>query len=46
MTGDTADPETWRFLSASGCESLQKPYAPEALLDAVAKALSDGRNGG
>jgi two-component system NtrC family sensor kinase len=40
VTGDTADPDTWSFLNASGCETVEKPFATKALLEAVARTLA------
>jgi two-component system NtrC family sensor kinase len=38
VTGDTASRETWEFLAETGCETLQKPFPNDALVEAVARA--------
>jgi CheY-like chemotaxis protein len=40
VSGDTADPDTWSFLSGSGCESVQKPFQSDAVLAAVTRTLA------
>jgi len=35
ITGDTANPEAWRFLKETRVAVLEKPFAAAAFLDAV-----------
>jgi signal transduction histidine kinase/ActR/RegA family two-component response regulator len=37
ITGDTASRETWQFLADSGCETLQKPFGVDTLVEAVGR---------
>lgn len=45
VTGDYSRPETRAFLEATGCPVIPKPYRVDALLGAVAQALSRVRAG-
>ena len=40
MTGDTANPEAWRFLQQSHVQVVEKPFTAEALLSAIERATS------
>jgi two-component system NtrC family sensor kinase len=38
ITGDTANPEVWRFLRETAVPFIEKPFTPAAFLDAVRRA--------
>jgi FixJ family two-component response regulator len=38
ITGDTANPEAWRFRRDARVRVIEKPFTPQALLRAVAQA--------
>jgi PAS domain S-box-containing protein len=40
ITGDTANPEGWRFLEDSGVPVIEKPFAPATFEEAVARVMA------
>ena len=40
MTGDTANPEAWRFIEATQASVIEKPFTAQALLSAVERVAA------
>jgi len=40
VTGDTANPEAWKFLEQSGVPVIEKPFPPATFEDAVARVMA------
>ena len=40
MTGDTANPEAWRFIEATHASVIEKPFTAQALLSAVERVAA------
>ena len=40
MTGDTANPEAWRFIEATHAPVIEKPFTAQALLSAVGRVAA------
>ena len=40
MTGDTANPEAWRFIEATRASVIEKPFTAQALLSAVERVAA------
>jgi CheY-like chemotaxis protein len=39
ITGDTANPEAWRFVREAGVPVIAKPFTPTAFMDAVRRVV-------
>ena len=46
ITGDTANPDGWRFLEETGVPVIEKPFPPATFEDAVARVISAAVTGG
>ena len=42
LTGDTANPKAWAFLRECNVTVIEKPFQPEAFLEAVARVAGNG----
>ena len=40
ITGDTANPEGWKFLESVGVPVIEKPFAPASFEEAVARVMA------
>jgi CheY-like chemotaxis protein len=40
ITGDTANPDLWRFLAQSGVPAIEKPFKAAVFLDTVRRVVS------
>src|SRR5262249_54453397 len=45
VTGDTANPDGWRFLEHSGVPVIEKPFAPATFEEAVARVIAGAARG-